>query len=217
MLDEIDVLDLKQQVKLLRVIETGEYELVGSTETHISEARLIVASNVNLDELVASGQFRSDLFYRLNVLEFCLPALRHRPLDSRTYTLEMVGEITRNQRRASGHHPAPDIDTNGGRDDSTLSRNDRTNGRSNSHMDIGHRRNMFEDEGHPRRTSELISRLVVHGNAPGPHLDRLAPFDVGEFVRRLYHLRFQSSARPLGVAGLFRPPRPRCRTGAPPP
>jgi len=81
LLDEIDALDLKQQVKLLRVIETGEYELVGSTETHVSEARLIVASNVNLDEMVESGQFRSDLYYRLNVLEFRLPALRDRPLD----------------------------------------------------------------------------------------------------------------------------------------
>ncbi|GIX03934.1 MAG: hypothetical protein KatS3mg113_0940 [Planctomycetaceae bacterium] len=81
LLDEIDVLDLKQQVKLLRVIETGEYELVGSTETHVSEARLIVASNVNLEELVAKGQFRSDLYYRLNVLEFHLPPLRQRHLD----------------------------------------------------------------------------------------------------------------------------------------
>lgn len=92
LLDEIDVLDLKQQVKLLRVIETGEYELVGSTETHLSEARLIVASNVNLEELVETGQFRSDLFYRLNVLEFCLPALRHRPLDIAYLAMQFTDE-----------------------------------------------------------------------------------------------------------------------------
>jgi DNA-binding NtrC family response regulator len=92
LLDEIDVLDLKQQVKLLRVIETGEYELVGSTETHLSEARLIVASNVNLDDIVASGQFRSDLYYRLNVLEFCLPALRDRPLDITHLAMQFTEE-----------------------------------------------------------------------------------------------------------------------------
>lgn len=81
LLDEIDVLDPKQQAKLLKVIETGEYEMVGSTETRQSEARLIVASNVNLEELMRKSEFRSDLYYRLNVLEFRLPALRDRPLD----------------------------------------------------------------------------------------------------------------------------------------
>jgi DNA-binding NtrC family response regulator len=95
LLDEIDVLDLKQQVKLLRVIETGEYELVGSTETHVSEARLIVASNVNLEELVAAGQFRSDLYYRLNVLEFHLPALRNRPLDIVPWAVQFIEESCR--------------------------------------------------------------------------------------------------------------------------
>jgi DNA-binding NtrC family response regulator len=95
LLDEIDVLDLRQQVKLLRVIETGEYELVGSTETHVSEARLVVASNVNLEELVESGQFRSDLYYRLNVLEFRLPALRDRPLDIAPLAVQFTEECCR--------------------------------------------------------------------------------------------------------------------------
>lgn len=92
LLDEIDVLDLKQQVKLLRVIETGEYELVGSTETHMSEARLIVASNVELEELIERSEFRSDLYYRLNVLEFRLPALRNRPLDIVPLAMQFVEE-----------------------------------------------------------------------------------------------------------------------------
>jgi DNA-binding NtrC family response regulator len=81
LLDEIDVLGLNEQAKLLRVIETAEYEMVGSTETHISKARLIVASNVNLQSLMEDSDFRSDLYYRLNVLEFCLPPLRERLLD----------------------------------------------------------------------------------------------------------------------------------------
>uniref|UniRef100_A0A7C2K136 Sigma-54-dependent Fis family transcriptional regulator n=1 Tax=Schlesneria paludicola TaxID=360056 RepID=A0A7C2K136_9PLAN len=92
LLDEIDVLDLKQQVKLLRVIETGEYELVGSTETRQSEARLIVASNVELEELTARAEFRSDLYYRLNTLEFRLPALRERSLDIIPLAMQFIDE-----------------------------------------------------------------------------------------------------------------------------
>lgn len=92
LLDEIDVLTPEQQAKLLRVIETGEYEPVGSNETVHSEARLIVASNYNLEELVKAGTFRTDLFYRLNILSFRLPPLRERPLDieylARKFALE---------------------------------------------------------------------------------------------------------------------------------
>lgn len=92
LLDEIDVLPPEQQAKLLRVIETGEYEPVGSNETRQSEARLIVASNYDLEGLVAQGAFRQDLYYRLNVLNFRLPPLRERPWDiqylARLFALE---------------------------------------------------------------------------------------------------------------------------------
>jgi DNA-binding NtrC family response regulator len=101
LLDEIDVLDLKQQVKLLKVIETGEYEMVGSTETRLSEARLIVASNVNLEEMIAKAQFRTDLYYRLNVLEFRLPALRDRPLDIVPLAMQFADESCREHNIAA--------------------------------------------------------------------------------------------------------------------
>jgi len=81
LLDEIDVLPPEQQAKLLRVIETGEYEQVGSNETQHSQARLVVASNYNLEELVRGGSFRTDLYYRLNILNFRLLPLRERPWD----------------------------------------------------------------------------------------------------------------------------------------
>ena len=81
LLDEIDVLAPAQQAKLLRVIETGEYEPVGSNETRTSNARLLVASNIDLEELVAAGKFRMDLYYRLNTLSFHLPPLRDRTWD----------------------------------------------------------------------------------------------------------------------------------------
>ncbi len=81
LLDEIDVLPPDQQAKLLRVIETGEYEPVGSNDTRISTARLIAATNTDLEQLVHAGKFRRDLYYRLNILSFHIPPLRERPHD----------------------------------------------------------------------------------------------------------------------------------------
>jgi len=81
LLDEIDVLGPEQQVKLLRVIETGEFEPVGSNQTLRCQARLIVASNLDLQPLVEQGRFRPDLYYRLNMLKFVIPPLRHRKMD----------------------------------------------------------------------------------------------------------------------------------------
>jgi transcriptional regulator with PAS, ATPase and Fis domain len=81
LLDEIDTLGLEQQATLLRVIETGEFEPVGSTETQHCKARLIVASNIDLEKAVALGRFRADLYFRLNVMSFHLPPLRDRISD----------------------------------------------------------------------------------------------------------------------------------------
>ena len=92
LLDEIDVLDLKQQAKLLKVIETGEYEMVGSTEVMQSQARLITASNLNLEELAHSNRFRSDLYYRLSVLEFRLLPLRERKVDIVPMAVQFINE-----------------------------------------------------------------------------------------------------------------------------
>jgi two-component system, NtrC family, response regulator HydG len=81
LLDEIDTLGLEQQAALLRVIESGEYEPVGSNATKICNARIIVASNWDLEEAVGRGRFRQDLYYRLNVMSFHLPPLRERVQD----------------------------------------------------------------------------------------------------------------------------------------
>jgi transcriptional regulator with PAS, ATPase and Fis domain len=81
LLDEIDTLGLEQQAGLLRVIETGEFEPVGSNETKCCSARIIVASNWDLEEAVQKGKFRQDLYYRLNVMSFHLPPLRERVQD----------------------------------------------------------------------------------------------------------------------------------------
>lgn len=106
LLDEIDSLTLDQQAKLLRVIESGEFEPVGSNETRRLGARLIVASNVCLETLVTNHRFRMDLYYRLNVLKFHLPPLRERPEDLVALALEFIGEVCRRCGVAiEGIHP----------------------------------------------------------------------------------------------------------------
>jgi DNA-binding NtrC family response regulator len=81
LLDEVDALGLEQQANLLRVVENGDYEQVGGTETLRSTCRLIVASNRDLNEEVAEGRFRQDLYYRFHVMAFHLPSLRERRED----------------------------------------------------------------------------------------------------------------------------------------
>ncbi len=80
-LDEIGTISQKVQIELLRVIETKEFMRVGGSETIKSDFRIIAATNENLQNLVNSGQFREDLFYRLNVFNIQLPPLRERGDD----------------------------------------------------------------------------------------------------------------------------------------
>ncbi|MEW6209477.1 MAG: sigma-54 dependent transcriptional regulator, partial [Acidobacteriota bacterium] len=80
-LDEIANLPLKNQPKLLRVLETGEFERVGSSKTRRANVRIISATNADLNEEVAQGRFRQDLLFRLNTVEIHLPPLRDRRED----------------------------------------------------------------------------------------------------------------------------------------
>ena len=80
-LDEIANIPLNQQPKLLRVIEAGEFERVGSSKTLHANVRIISATNSNLADKVAAGRFRQDLLFRLNTIEIALPPLRDRRED----------------------------------------------------------------------------------------------------------------------------------------
>ena len=80
-MDEIANIPLNQQAKLLRMIETGEFERVGSSKTLHSNVRIISATNANLSDEVAAGRFRQDLLFRLNTIEISLPPLRDRRED----------------------------------------------------------------------------------------------------------------------------------------
>jgi two-component system, NtrC family, response regulator HydG len=94
LLDEIDALALEHQAKLLRVIETGAYEPVGSNETRTCQARILAASNWDLEQAVREGRFREDLYYRLNVLALHLEPLNQRPQDVGPLARAMVAQFS---------------------------------------------------------------------------------------------------------------------------
>ncbi|MBL4593530.1 MAG: sigma-54-dependent Fis family transcriptional regulator, partial [Flavobacteriales bacterium] len=80
-LDEVAELPVQTQVRLLRVLETGEFIKVGSSKVMKTDIRIVTATNVNIPEAIRKGKFREDLFYRLNTVPIHLPALRDRKED----------------------------------------------------------------------------------------------------------------------------------------
>ncbi len=105
-LDEIANVPMNLQAKLLRVLEMGEMERVGSSKTKRVDVRVISATNANLGDEVQNGRFRQDLLFRLNTIEIHLPALRERREDLRPLALFFLGNHARRYRKQiSGFDP----------------------------------------------------------------------------------------------------------------
>jgi len=100
-LDEISELSPAVQAKLLRCLESGEIQPVGSTTTRRVDVRFIVASNKDLRDEVAAGRFREDLYYRLSVLPFTVPALRERRDDIPLLLEHFIGQFAVDYRLAA--------------------------------------------------------------------------------------------------------------------
>ena len=106
-LDEIANVPLRQQAKLLRVIETGELERVGSSQTRRVDVRVLSATNAQLPEEAKAGNFREDLLFRINTVEIHLPALRDRREDIPVLAMHFLGRNrARYRKQVAGFSPA---------------------------------------------------------------------------------------------------------------
>ncbi len=106
-LDEIANVPPRQQAKLLRVLETGELERVGSSQTRRVDVRVLSATNARLHDEVASGNFREDLLFRLNTVEISLPALRDRREDIPLLAAHFLAKArARYRKQVTGFSPA---------------------------------------------------------------------------------------------------------------
>lgn len=98
-LDEIGTASPGLQVKLLRVLQEFEFEQVGGTKTFRTDARVILATNEDLEQCVAENRFRQDLYYRINVINLLLPALRERPSDVSMLAMHFLKKVCSEEGR----------------------------------------------------------------------------------------------------------------------
>lgn len=97
-LDEVDSLPVPLQAKLLRFLETGEIQPVGETSTSRVDVRVIAATNANLHERIQRGEFRRDLYYRLNVVPLEIPPLRERIGDVQVLLMHFMNQFTQEHK-----------------------------------------------------------------------------------------------------------------------
>jgi PAS domain S-box-containing protein len=109
-LDEIDALPLELQAKLLRVLESGEFERLGSPRTVKVDVRIISATNRDLAGVVGGGGFREDLYYRLNVFQIIVPPLRERPEDMLPLVWSFVQEFGKRMGKRIESIPQKDVE-----------------------------------------------------------------------------------------------------------
>ena len=172
-LDEVGDLPLSLQPKLLRVLQEREFERLGGTNTHQSDVRLIAATHCDLPAMVRRGQFRTDLYYRLNVFPVTVPPLRERREDIRELVWHFVDKYARRIGKQIDHIPAETL----------------------------HAFDSYAWPGNIRELQNLVERaviLVTNGTLPNP----LPPSDCIHTVKNAAPGTFKESQRALILRAL---------------
>ncbi len=160
-LDEISSMSPKLQVKLLRVLQEGEFERVGESRTINVDTRVVAATNQFLEDEIEAGRFRDDLYYRLNVVPIYLPPLRERRTDIAILVKHFLVSYCEENRRETPEVPARILE----------------------------RMMEYEWPGNVRELENYVERAVVLGPASSVHFETLVPGSQGERRLRPAHSR----------------------------
>lgn len=174
-LDEVGDLPLAAQVKLLRTLQEGEVKRVGSDETKIVDVRVLAATNVDLKSLIDVGAFRTDLFYRLNVIGIALPPLRERKDDILLLAYHFIDKYARRM----------------GREPKRLG------------PDAARALTEYSWPGNVRELEHAIERAVVLAQAPTIVARDLPAETQGDGIMVSSSTRVASAAGPLAIAALL--------------
>jgi transcriptional regulator with GAF, ATPase, and Fis domain len=160
-LDEISSMSPKLQVKLLRVLQEGEFERVGESRTIRVDTRVVAATNQLLEEEIEAGRFRDDLYYRLNVVPIYLPPLRERRSDIPVLVQFFLHRYCEENRRETPEVP----------------------------VHILERMKQYDWPGNVRELENYVERAVVLGTPGSVHFETLVPGSQGERRLRPPHAR----------------------------
>jgi two-component system NtrC family response regulator len=195
-LDEIGEMTLRMQGLLLRFLETGEIQKVGAERVSMAaNVRVLAATNRNLRDLIAQGQFREDLFYRLNVIHLVVPPLRERREDISVLVDHFLHKYASTGNGAGGNGQ-PAVPGNGNGTGNTNGQGLRYVVRNISPEAVAVLRE-YSWPGNVRELENVMERLVVTGRRETIHVDDLGP-----------------ELRSSGVIGSMRPRKERRRTVA---
>ena len=196
-LDEIANVPINLQAKLLRVLEIGEMERVGSSKTKRVDVRVISATNANLTDEVQNGRFRQDLLFRLNTIEIHVPPLRERREDIIALANHFLGVHAQRYRK-----PVAGFDE--GAIQALLEHRWQGNVRELNHVV---ERAVLMAQGHSIKTGDLALRA---GASASPRLDEMSLEEVEEFLIRKALARYAgnvshaASALGLSRSALYR-------------
>jgi DNA-binding NtrC family response regulator len=192
-LDEIANITPGQQAKLLRVLETGEFERVGSSKTHHVDVRILSATNSDLHAEVEGGRFREDLLFRLNTIEIRVPPLRERREDIPLLAMHFLGLYSQRYRKAVTGLESPALQT-------LLDHPWPGNVRE---LDHSIERAVLMAQGAHVRASDLALR--AGGREGAPRLDDMSIEEVEAFLIKKALARYQGNvSQAAGALGLSR-------------